>query len=238
MMNGTIAMITARGLLGRRRFLLLLLLPAVLVGQAALAHGSGLTADRWAPALLDGLGFGAVVPLVALIVGTGVFGNEIDDGTLVHSLATPQSRQTIVLTKLAVAVGATAAAVLPAMFVAGLLTDGVRLGLGLAAGAGVAVLAYCAMFVALSLVTSRPVLIGLGYIVVWEGLLGSFVGGTKVLAVRQFAIAVADAASGTNLIHGTVAVPVALCVAAAFGVGGTLLAVHRLRSFQLAGETG
>ena len=49
-----------------------------------------------------------VLPVLALIIGTGVLGSEIDDGTLVHILAKPLSRREILLSKLAVAVGVTA----------------------------------------------------------------------------------------------------------------------------------
>src|SRR5206468_6368009 len=97
------AMITARGLLGRRRLLLLLPLPVLLVGLAALATGFGASPDQWGPAVIAGLGFGVVLPLTALIVGTGVLGAEIDDGTVVHILTKPLPRSEIVLTKLAVA---------------------------------------------------------------------------------------------------------------------------------------
>jgi ABC-2 type transport system permease protein len=237
-MNGTIAMITARGLLGRRRFLLLLILPLVLVAITVLAVTSGVAADHWAGGLIDGLGFGAVVPLVALVVGTGVLGNEVDDGTLVHSLATPLARREIVLTKLAVAVAASLTAVAPAMFVTGVLADGIRLGVGLAAGAALAVVVYCALFVVLSLVSTRPVLIGLGYVVIWEGLLGSFLTGTKVLAVRQYALAVADRVADTDLLKGTVSLPVVLILSTVIAVGATVFAVEKLKTFRIAGETG
>ena len=44
----------------------------------------------------------------------------------------------------------------------------------------VGALAYSALFLMLSLVTRRPVLLGLVYILMWEGLLGNFVSGTRV----------------------------------------------------------
>ena len=38
----------------------------------------------------------------------------------------------------------------------------------------------------LSLVTRRPVLFGLLYILVWEGLLGNLLTGTRSLSIEQF----------------------------------------------------
>ena len=237
-MNSTIASITARGLLGRRRFLALLLLPAALVGLAVLANATSAPAADWGPTVLSGLGAGVVVPLVALIVGTGVVGAELDDGTLAHILAKPVPRSRIIATKLVVAVAATVAAVLPAMFVAGTLAGGVRVGTGLAAGSALASTAYCAVFVAMSLLTSRPVLAGLAYVLLWEGMLGSVISGTQVLSVGQYGIAVADAVADTTLLTGKVSVPVSLILALIFTAGATFLAIDRLKSYRLAGETG
>jgi ABC-2 type transport system permease protein len=237
-MNPTIASITARGLLGRRRFLALLLLPAALVGLAVLADVTSVPASDWAPTVLVGLGFGVVLPLAALIIGTGVLGAELDDGTLAHVLAKPVPRWQIIATKLVVAVVATVTAVVPAMFVAGTLAGGVRVGVGLAVGSAMAATAYCAFFVALSMVTSRPVLVGLAYVLLWEGMLGSVISGTQVLSVGQYGIAVADALADTGLLTGQVSVPVSLVLAVVFTIGATFLAIDRLRSFRLAGETG
>jgi ABC-2 type transport system permease protein len=237
-MNPTIASITARGLLGRRRFLALLLLPAALVGLAILADATSVPATDWAPTVLEGLGTNVVVPLVALIIGTGVVGAELDDGTLAHILAKPVPRAQIIATKLMVAVAATVTAVVPAMFVAGTLAGGARLGVGLAVGSALASTAYCALFVAMSLLTSRPVLTGLAYVLLWEGMLGSVISGTQVLSVGQYGLAVADAVGDTALLTGKVSVPVSLILAAILTAGATFLAIDRLRSYRLAGETG
>ena len=134
-----------------------------------------------------------VLPVIALIVGTGVLGSEIDDGTLVHILAKPLPRREIILAKLAVAVGVTTvvtrgAAVRrrPDRRVG---TARARPGRRRAAGA----LAYCAVFVALSLLTRRPVLLGLVYVLIWEGLLGNVLSGTRVLSIQQYVITIAAA---------------------------------------------
>jgi len=239
-MNSTIASITARGLLGRRRFLALLMLPVALVGVTVLAKvtNPNQPAADWAPTVLVALGFGVVVPLVALVIGTGVLGAELDDGTLAHILAKPVPRWRIVLTKLVVAVVATVVMVVPAMFIAGALAGGARVGAGVAVGTALAATAYCAVFVAMSLLTSRPVLVGLAYVLLWEGMLGSVISGTQVLSVGQYGIAVADAVADTDLLKGQVSVPVSVALAVVFTVGATLLAVDRLRSYRLAGETG
>ncbi|MDG4783741.1 ABC transporter permease subunit [Micromonospora sp. WMMD961] len=233
----TVTWITARGLFGRRRFLLLLPLPLVLLGLAALCRSLGVDPGEWGPPVLVGLGLAVVLPVVALIVGTGVLGAEIDDGTVVHILTKPLPRWQIVLPKLAVAAGVSAATVALPLYVAGVLADSVRLGLALAVAAALGALAYSALFLALSLVTRRPVLLGLVYVLIWEGLLGNFVSGTKVLSIQQYVIALADRLAPTGLLETSVSVPVASVMTALVSVGFTVLAIDRLRSFSVAGET-
>ncbi|GAA4597639.1 hypothetical protein GCM10023107_41840 [Actinoplanes octamycinicus] len=149
----TVAMITARGLFGRRRALLLLPLPLLLIGLAAICKAYDLEPTQWGEAVLVGLGFAVVLPVVALIVGTGVLGSEVDDGTLVHILTKPLPRRDIILAKFGVAVLATAVTTTIPLFVAGALAGSAKLGLALAVAALVGSFAYTALFLLLSLLT-------------------------------------------------------------------------------------
>jgi ABC-2 type transport system permease protein len=233
----TVAYLTVRGLFGRKRALLLLPLPILLIGLAVLCNGFDVRPSDWGTPVLVVLGLGVVLPVTALIVGTGVLGSEVDDGTIVHILTKPLPRRDIILAKFGVAVLVTAVTAAVPLFVAGLLADSVRLGLGLVAGAAVGACAYTGLFLLLSLLSRRPVLVGLAYILVWEGLLGRFVSGTRVLSIEQYVIALTDKIAPTNLLTGKVSLPVVIVMAAIFAVGGTLAAIDRLRSFSVAGET-
>src|SRR5262245_14906402 len=167
-MNMTIARITARALVGRRRFLLLLPLPVLLVGLAVLSDSLGARPDEWVGPVVVGLGFAVVLPVMSLIVGTGVLGSEIDDGTIVHILAKPLPRREIILAKLVVAFAVTAITVGVPMYACGLIAGSGRLALALTVASALGALAYCALFLALSLITRRPVLVGLLYVLIWE----------------------------------------------------------------------
>jgi ABC-2 type transport system permease protein len=237
-MNSTIARITARGLFGRRRFLLLVPLPVLLVGLAALSHA--LAPDQvgeWAGPILDGFGFALLLPLIALIVGTGVLGAEIDDGTIVHILSKPLPRSEIILSKLVVAVGVTSVVSAVPMFIAGTIVAGAHLGFALVLACVVGSIAYCAFFLALSLLTRRPVLLGLLYVLLWEGLLGNLLAGTRLLSIEQYALSIAVHGSGTDLLTSHVSLRVSIAMSAVFLLVGTFLAIDRLRSFTLTGET-
>ena len=226
-MNLTIAWITARALLGRKRVLLLLPFPLLVVGLTLIAHVLRPdAADQWGPVIIDGLGLAVMLPVTALIVGTGVLGAEIEDGTVLHILAKPLPRRDIVLAKLAVSAGIT-----------GTVAASARFGLALAIACYVAALAYGSVFLALSLLTRRPVLIGLAYVLLWEGLLGNLLASTRELSIHQYAVTLATRIAPTGLLHNRVGLPVAIVMTAVFLVGGTILAIDRLRSFAVTGET-
>jgi ABC-2 type transport system permease protein len=233
----TVAYITARGLFGRRRVLLLLPLPALLVGLALICRAYNVRPDQWGTPVLVGLGLAVVLPVIALIVGTGVLGSEVDDGTIVHILTKPLPRRDIILAKLGIAMGVTAVTCAVPLYIAGTLAGSMRLGVGLAAAAAVGACAYSALFLLLSLLTRRPVLLGLVYILVWEGLLGRFVSGTRVLSIEQYVITIADKIAPTGLLTGRVSVPVAITMSVIVTLGCTVAAVDRLRSFSIKGET-
>jgi ABC-2 type transport system permease protein len=235
--NPTIARITARALFGRRRFLLLLPLPALLVGLALLANSLGATPEHWSEPVIRTLGLGVVLPVISLVIGTGVLGSEIDDGTLAHILAKPLPRREIIFSKLVVAVLITFVTTGVPLYLTGLIADSSRFGFGLLAGAALGSAAYCSIFVALSLLSRWPVLIGLTYVLVWENLLTNLLSGTRVLSVQQYVLTVADRVAPTDLLTGNVGLPVSLGMAFVLIVGATLLAVDRLRSFSVVGET-
>lgn len=244
-MNGVIAGITLRQLLSRRRTLLLLLLGGVLVLVAGVFRlaGDELRALPFTSGLLSNLGIGTLMPLVALLFGTGALGAEIEDGTAVFLLAKPISRRTVVLTKLAVAAVCSAALTCGPMLLAGVIgASGLGGGLvvGMAAGAAIGSLLYCAVFVALSLITGRALVFGLAYVLIWEGLLAGLFAGTRTFSIRQQTLAFADAIGSIPqaVFDAPLDLATAIVVGAVVLVGATLLAIRRLGSFEISGDTG
>lgn len=238
-MNATIAMITWRAMVGRRRATLLLALPIVLLGLAVTLRLTGVSDAEISANVLGAFALGTLVPLLGLIIGTGVIGPEIDDGAIVYVLAKPVSRLTIVVTKLAVAVACIAMfAALPTLL-AGLFMARMDDGLAVAYGVGTLIggIAYCAVFLLLAIVSRHAVVIGLMYALVWESLIGGYVPGARTLSVQQWAVSVTSALADEGAVTRDVRLPVAIVLLAVVTVGATLYAGQRLRSLTLTDQS-
>ncbi len=237
-MNATVARLTARTLLGRRRALFLLLIPAALLALAVVIRAT-VGVDRQLSAhLLGHFALGTLVPLLGLIAGTGAIGPEIDDGSIVYLLSKPQSRMVIIVTKLAVAVAVMVTfAVLPTLLAALVLGGGGSLAGGYALAALAAGVTYSALFLLLAVLTRNAVLLGLGYALVWESLVGNFVPGAQVLSVQQWAQALTKAVSSSAEVTPAVGLTTGIVLLCTCTVAATLLAGRRLRSLRLTTDS-
>jgi ABC-2 type transport system permease protein len=236
-MNLTIASLTARALLGRRRVWLLLPIPALLIGLTLIGRYSGKPVADWGPVVFGQLGFAALLPLTALIIGGSVLGLEIEDGTITHLLTKPLPSKEIILAKLAVAGAVSVAAIAIPLTVAGAIAGSASQAAGLGLGAALGAIAYTAVFLALSLTTRRPVAVGLVYIILWENLLTRFIDGTRVLSIREYAASLAEGIGSSGWLSSHLAWLTAVIMGAVVTIAATVTATARLRSFSLAGET-
>jgi ABC-2 type transport system permease protein len=238
LLHPTVARLTYRALLGRRRALLLCALPALLLLISGAVRALAGADDGNTSDLLQGFALSVMVPLVGVIAGTGAIGPEIDDGAIVYLLAKPVKRSTIVLTKLLVAIGVTAAfsaiPVLAAGFV--LNGNGRQLAVAYAVGAAVASVAYAAVFLMLGVITRHAVIAGLVYALVWETVIGNVVPGARTLSVQQWAAAVARKIGEGDLVTSDVSLPTAVVLLTLTTVTTTWYAIRRLRALTLSGE--
>ena len=243
-MNATVARLTARSLLGKRRAAVLLLLPIVLLLLSVAVRLLAGHDDGVSVGVLGGFALGTVLPLLALIAGAGAIGPEIDDGSIVYLLSKPLSRFRIVNSKLAVAGAVVAVVGAVPTLLAGLVLSGTAGGLavGYAVGAVVGGFAYCAVFLLLAVLMRNAVVIGLIYALVWESLIGGFVPGAQVLSIQQWALAVTERVVGDQAgrlgVSSAVSFGAAILLLLVVTAGATVYAGHRLRSLRLiASET-
>jgi ABC-2 type transport system permease protein len=238
-MNATVARLTILGLLGRRRGVLLFVLPGLLVALAATIRllVSDLSTDMTAD-MLGSLGMGVIVPLLGLIAGTGAIGPEIDDGSIVHLLSKPVPRSRVVISKLVVAVGTAALLSTAGMLLAGLIMSGTEGGVaaGYAVAAAAASLAYGAVFLMLGVISSHAVVIGLLYTLTWEGIVGTFTPGARSLSIQQWGISIGSAVAGRDALSTDVRLALGITMLTVVTLAATAWAVHRLRSLSLTGE--
>lgn len=239
MYNPTVARLTCRALLGRRRALILCALPLLLVLAAVAVRGMLGADDANTVQLLGGFALAAMVPLIGVIAGTGAIGPEIDDGSVVYLLAKPLKRASIIVTKLVVAAAVTVVFSAVPTLVAGYVLNGngQQIAVAYAVAAAVASIAYSALFLLLATVSRHAVVIGLVYALIWEALIGHLVPGARMLSVQQWALALAEKLGGSGAgISSDVGLPAGVVLLVAVTVGGAWAAGRKLRTLTLAGE--
>lgn len=237
MIHPTIVRLGVRSVFGRRRGVLLFVLPVVLVALAVLIRA--LVGERTDAAenTLYGLGIVVIVPLVALLSTSGLLAPEIDDGSVSYLLAKPVSRHTIVASKLLVAFSCVVLFAVVPMLVAGLvlLTSSPEYAVGFAVAALAGGTAYCTIFAWLSVRTRHAVVVGLIYLLVWEGLLGGLLSGIRWLSVARWSGQVVDAIAGSTLVTELPTTYAVVALLVVIGLGTWRTGV-RLRGFNLTGD--
>ncbi len=238
MYDPTVARLTYRALLGRRRALILFALPVLLVVIAVAVRALNGADDQVAVDLLGGFALATMVPIIGVIAGTGAIGPEIDDGSVVYLLSKPVKRPTIIFTKLIIAIAVTMAFSAIPTFIAGMILNGngQQIAVAYTIAALVASIAYAALFLLLGTVTRHAVILGLVYALVWEALFGTLVAGARTLSVQQWSLAVAQKVGEGDLITSDIGLPAATALLLAVTVTATWYAGRRLRSLTLAGE--
>jgi ABC-2 type transport system permease protein len=222
-----IASITIRATMGRKRALLFAIPPLILVLVTVLVRLAHPHDPSWPSEIVGIFGFTVVLPLTALIIGTSVLGAEVDEGSIV------------IWSKYVVAAVLTAAFVAVPELLAGLIATGglTKLAVGVFVGALAGSVMYNAVFVMISVLTTRAIAYGLAYVVVWEGLVGNFVGGARLLSVGQYSLGVANAfAHQAKALNATQSLGTSVVMGVIVTVVTIVIAVRALSAFSLKGD--
>jgi ABC-2 type transport system permease protein len=252
--NPTVAWITLRATLSRQRALLFALPAVILIVFTLALKASHAPMRPWPSHVLGTFGFSVLLPLTALIIGTSVLGAEVDDGSIIHLLATPVRRSSVVVTKFCIATGLTMLFAAVPELIAALIAGGGsapgpagegaslvavnsgQLAIGLFVGALACSVIYNAVFVMVSVATTRAIAVGLLYVLVWEALLANFAGGVRLLSVSHYGLGIANGFASDTALEAGLSVLTAVVMGAVVTAAALALAVKLLSSFTLKGE--
>ena len=259
--NPTVAWITTRATMGRRRALLFAIPAVILIVVTVALKASRPPSRPWPSHVLGTFGFSVLLPLTALIIGCSVLGAEIDDGSVIHLLATPVRRSSVIITKFVVATvltiifaavpeliaalisggGSTEQVVTfhqngPPTVIPGMAVNSTDFAVGLFVGALVGAVIYNAIFVMLSAATTRAIAVGLLYVLIWESVLSNFVSGARLLSVSHYALGIANAIAHDSTLDAGLTATVSIVMGAIVTVLALVLAINLLSSFTLKGE--
>ena len=183
--------LTLRSLLDGRRTLALGLLALLPVIPASVFAAAGeIEPELFWARLVQRLIIPTVAAFVAVVIGASALGDEREDGTILYLLSTPVSRLGLVVTKVLASWTVAAALLTPPVVVAGLIALRGDATVGRivwpVVGMLAAALCYCAVTAWLSTVTRRPVVLGVLYILLWEGSIATFAASADRLSIAAY----------------------------------------------------
>ena len=238
-MNAALFRLALRRLLLRKRSALLALAP-MLSALVAVIQAAGGTADAAAFAsLMEQLFLPLILPFIALVIGASALGEERDDGTILYLASTPLPRLAIALPAIVAAAVTTIVVCLPGLLITVVLSPGSDSGLTTAGWAIASVIVasctYVAAFGALSLRVKRPVVIGLIYVLFWEGSIATFAPSARWLSLGAYARAVVAGGlpSSTDENVPAIGAVAAVAVLVAIAAVATLWCGRRLARVEL-----
>lgn len=194
--SGPVYRLTLRSLVDGRRILALAALALVPVLAAAVFAAAGDIDPRifWAR-LAQRLVIPTVTAFIAIVIAAGAIGDEREDGTILYLASTPLSRRGLIATKILAAWTASMILLAPSVLVSGVVSLGERVSLEMLvwplAGVALAALGYCAAAVLLAMVSRRPVVLGVLYILLWEGSIATFAASADRLSIAAYGRAIA-----------------------------------------------
>lgn len=210
------------------RIALLVVLSALAIVIAVVMAASEDVAPQDGAGFLVWYGLSIVLPFGALLVAADAFGDLRDEGTLVYLWLRP-------LSAASAAAGAAGAVltVVVVLLAVPLIVAGEILDVPMADGALLAAVAYAGLFLAFGMLLSRPLLVGLLLLLVWENVIGSLSAATARLTIRSYAASLVVEGGwdvGTPVgrsFAASIAVPLAV------GVSGLLLTVWGWRRAEV-----
>lgn len=201
-MTLTVALLLLRSLVRGKRAFGLAAVTAAPVVLAVIGTALGINdPNGFVAVILESLFLPTVAAFVTLILAAGALGDEREEGTILYLVATPLSRRALVLGALLAAFVGAEALLVPGAVAVVLAAGTVTLGglVHVLLGTSLMVAAYASAFVWLSLITRRPVLAGVLYILIWETTIAPVATSAGRLSIAAYGkTIVADALPGVE----------------------------------------
>jgi len=238
-MNGALFRLALRRLLLRRRSFLLAFAPLLSALVAVIQAAEGTADAAGFASVMEQLFLPLILPFLALVIGASAIGEERDDATILYLASTPLKRLAIVVPAIAAAALTTIVLCLPGLLLTVALSPGDDNSAATAGWALASVVVgactYVAAFGALSLRVKRPVVIGLIYVLFWEGSIATFAPSARWLSLGAYARAIVAGGlpSSTDENVPAIGAFAAVAVLAALAAVATLWCGRRLARVEL-----
>ena len=230
--------IVLRQLVTRGRIAALVMVGAVVIAIAIAVGASD--SDRFDQVergvrLISNLGFTTLLPIVALVFASAALGDMREDGTLVYLWLRPMDRWPVVVGAWLASITVSLPLTIIPLVVSSVAVDGGNDLIAATALAGViGVVAYSALFVLLGLLLKNSIVWGLGYILIWEGLIAAFGSFAAKLAIRGYTRSILTSLTDVDLDLGDLSLPVSVIVPLVVAAAALALASIRLRAMDVA----
>jgi ABC-2 type transport system permease protein len=228
--------IVLRQLVTRGRLAALLLVGAAATAIAVAVGASDSRSDplETGVQLISSLHFTLLVPIIALVFATAALGDMREDGTLVYLWLRPMDRWPVGVGAWLASITLSLPLTLVPLVISSVAIDG---GSDLVAAtvlAGVVgVVAYSALFVLLGLLLKNSIVWGLGYIMIWEGLIAAFGSFAAKLAIRGYTRSILTSITEIDLDLGDLSLAAGVIVPLVVAAVALVLAGARLRAMDV-----
>lgn len=226
-----------RQLITRGRLLALLAVGLVVAGVAWAVGASDEIDDPLEAAVqvISNLGFAVLVPIVALVFASASLGDAREDGTLLYLWLRPMDRWPVVVGAWLAAITVSLPLTVVPLGVAALLSGGgAELLAATTLAAFVGVVAYSALFVLLGLLVKNSIVWGLGYVLIWEGIVAAFGSFAAKLAIRGYTRSILTAITDVDLDLGDLPLAAGIVVPLLAAAVALALGARRLRDMDIA----
>lgn len=231
---GLVYRLTVRQLVTRARLVGLIALGVIVVALAAAVGQADDATDADIVRVISEVGFTLVVPIVALVFAAASLGDLRDDQTLVYLWLRPMDRWPVVVGAWLAAITISLPLTVIPLAIAAIVVD---IGSGLLGAtvlaAVVGVIAYAAVFVLAGLLLKNAIVWGVGYVLVWEGIVASFGSFPARLSIRGYTRSILTSQTGIDLDLGDLGTAAGTIIPILIAAASLAAASWRLRTMEI-----